>query len=578
MRCSPLVLLAVLLAPSTVLAQVCGDGAVDPPETCDDLNLVAGDGCAANCEVEPGWECAAATFALDFDEVLHEDPSSSVHVQPEWSLSPDLLTVTQGRNAHPAVYVSTLPLSGVSVTFELRVEELGGDDDLIGWAIAYESAENVSATADWLLFDWKQGTQTWDGHHRSAGLAYSRVTGPVTSYDLWDHGGDVVEVSRAMTLGETGWNDQQTYLVRLDYSVNGFDIYVDGLLEFSERGVFPTGYFSFYNFSQRDIVYTLVSPTEGSVCAELDSDGDGVPDPTEFELGTDSTSPDSDGDGIDDLTELGDLSAPTDSDGDGMLDALEPDNTDTDGDGVVNPLDPDDDGDGVNTDAEIGDPLAPTDSDGDGTPDYLDGDDDGDGIDTADEDSDGDVDPGNDDVDGDGIANYLDLDSDGDGLSDSHEASGATDPFDADSDDDGLDDGVEVTDTGTDPMDADSDGDGLADGEEVHQIGTDPRLPDTDGDGMDDGDEVEAGSDPTDADSDGDGIPDGEDGLGDDDGDGIINVLDPIDDSTANRQDDGNWSINCSCSTSLRAGDGTARSAWAALLLVFLAARGRRRR
>lgn len=31
---------------------VCGDGVTDPPETCDDGNTLAGDGCAANCTVE----------------------------------------------------------------------------------------------------------------------------------------------------------------------------------------------------------------------------------------------------------------------------------------------------------------------------------------------------------------------------------------------------------------------------------------------------------------------------------------------------------------------------------------------
>jgi cysteine-rich repeat protein len=540
MRCLPTLLLTALLVPSTAFAAVCGDGVVEAPEACDDLNLLGGDGCDGSCQVEPGWECADATFALDFAEILHTDSTSSVHVDPEWSLSADLLTVTQSRNAHPAVYVSTLPLSGVSITFELTVDEAGGDDDLIGWAIGYDAGENVSPTADWLLFDWKQGTQTWDGHERTEGLAYSRVGGPVTSYDLWDHSNAVVEVSRAQTLGATGWSDQQTYEVQLDYSVNGFDVYVDGVLEFTERAVFPTGYFSFYNFSQSDIIYTLVSPTEGSVCAELDSDGDGVSDPTELALGLDPNSPDSDGDGIDDLSEIGDLEAPADSDGDGVIDALEPDDVDTDGDGLADPLDADDDGDGVATAAELGDPLAPTDSDHDGVPDYLDPDDDGDGIATADEDTDGDGDPTGDDADGDGVPNYLDLDSDGDGLSDSDEAAGATDPFDADSDDDGLDDGTEV----------------------------------------------EVGSDPNNEDSDGDGVLDGDDGLGDDDEDGIPNVLDPTDDRVAepgdnfNNDDSGDaagWSAGCGCSATPGTGAGALPLLWAALLSALVAVGGRSR-
>ena len=35
----------------------CGNGAIDPPETCDDGNTVAGDGCSAACRIEPGANC-----------------------------------------------------------------------------------------------------------------------------------------------------------------------------------------------------------------------------------------------------------------------------------------------------------------------------------------------------------------------------------------------------------------------------------------------------------------------------------------------------------------------------------------
>ncbi len=36
---------------------VCGDGVVEPPETCDDGNSVPGDGCSGVCQVEPGYAC-----------------------------------------------------------------------------------------------------------------------------------------------------------------------------------------------------------------------------------------------------------------------------------------------------------------------------------------------------------------------------------------------------------------------------------------------------------------------------------------------------------------------------------------
>lgn len=36
---------------------VCGDGQLDPNESCDDGNIWWGDGCSEYCWVEPGWVC-----------------------------------------------------------------------------------------------------------------------------------------------------------------------------------------------------------------------------------------------------------------------------------------------------------------------------------------------------------------------------------------------------------------------------------------------------------------------------------------------------------------------------------------
>jgi hypothetical protein len=58
----------------------------------------------------------------------------------------------------------------------------------------------------------------------------------------------------------------------------------------------------------------------------LDSDGDGICDALELELGTDPQKPDTDGDGLSDAQELGLTSAddkPRDTDGDGKIDALQ---------------------------------------------------------------------------------------------------------------------------------------------------------------------------------------------------------------------------------------------------------------
>lgn len=40
---------------------VCGNGIIDPGETCDDGNDVSGDGCSSTCQVETGWTCTGGT-------------------------------------------------------------------------------------------------------------------------------------------------------------------------------------------------------------------------------------------------------------------------------------------------------------------------------------------------------------------------------------------------------------------------------------------------------------------------------------------------------------------------------------
>ena len=82
----------------------------------------------------------------------------------------------------------------------------------------------------------------------------------------------------------------------------------------------------------------MAGDEKASQGSDVDTDGDGIPDTKEAQLGLDPTKEDSDGDGISDAIEL----------------ARDP--QDTDGDGKIDAIDDDDDGDGVLTSAENPDP------------------------------------------------------------------------------------------------------------------------------------------------------------------------------------------------------------------------------
>jgi hypothetical protein len=316
----------------------------------------------------------------------------------------------------------------------------------------------------------------------------------------------------------------------------------------------------------------------GTDPTDKDSDNDGVPDGAEGCSVANCTNPlwnvDSDGDGLINALD-------PDSDDDGLYDGTElgldcnlPDTDktlghcipDADNSTKTDPLDADTDDGGVKdgsedfnlngkvdegeTDPTAGhgsDDGSNVDSDNDGLSDGLEetiGSDPND----ADSDNDGLLDGEErnpaDDTDGDGLPNVLDVDSDNDALFDGTEAGKDCSHPDTDTSLGHCKADANPS-TTTSPVDADSDNGGVKDGAEDANLNgaqdsgeTDPTaghgaddvtVKDTDGDGLSDELEETLGSNPNDKDSDDDGVPDGEEAnpSNDEDGDGIINILDP---------------------------------------------------
>jgi Tol biopolymer transport system component len=164
--------------------------------------------------------------------------------------------------------------------------------------------------------------------------------------------------------------------------------------------------------------------TQAAISGSGDTDGDGLSNDREAELGTDPLQADTDGDGLSDREEVetyqtNPLVADTDEDGLSDRDEIQTHQTD--------PRNPDTDGDGRTDGNEIA----------------------------------GGSDPRNPDSDGDGVRDGLEIDL-------------GTDPMNPDTDGDGLQDGQENADCPR-PRDPDSDDDGIVDGSDLNPC--DPSNP-----------------------------------------------------------------------------------------------------
>lgn len=188
--------------------------------------------------------------------------------------------------------------------------------------------------------------------------------------------------------------------------------------------------------------------TAAAEIGQIDTDGDGLTDQEELELGTDPNNPDTDSDKLLDGEEV-------------KTYQTDPKNPDSDGDGLL-------DGDEVKIYGT--DPKNP-DTDGDGL------------------------------MDGEEVQNYgtdpKNPDSDADALTDGDEVNiHQTDPKNPDTDGDTWKDGDEVR-IGTNPRNPDSDNDRLMDGKESPTLGCpNPLNPDSDGDAIIDGQDLDP-CDPT---------------------------------------------------------------------------------
>jgi len=197
-----------------------------------------------------------------------------------WVVAGDGSSVTQSNNGQPTFFYSDFDTFGSKFTGSMTSG--GGDDDYIGFALGFNPGDSANGAADYLLIDWKAGTQGFNfsapsntpGSTAYAGLAVSRVTGIPTADEFWGHvdftaaegggAGGVEELARGNTLGATGWVAGATNEFTFDFGPGNLDVYVNSILELSIAGSFNNGRFGFYNFSQAGVTYAGFEKEDGS--------------------------------------------------------------------------------------------------------------------------------------------------------------------------------------------------------------------------------------------------------------------------------------------------------------------------
>jgi cysteine-rich repeat protein/Cys-rich repeat protein len=263
---------ALVALPRLAEAQCVGgapDGVVQPSEACDDNNSAAGDGCSASCAIETDWGCTHVSMRTPTAATLGVD--GGFHGAPNWIVTPDELGARQTENSRPTVLLFGPPAIGNTYEFDVRVQN-NSDDDFIGFVLGFDPGEESSATADYLLIDWKRSTQQANGRSGPAGLALSRVSGIPGELDFWDHGGKLSEISRSLTLGSTGWSYNTTYRFRIAYTATSLRVHVNNVLQFDRTfvaGSMPqSGELAAYAFSQDKVRFEIISPL-ASTCTPI---------------------------------------------------------------------------------------------------------------------------------------------------------------------------------------------------------------------------------------------------------------------------------------------------------------------
>ncbi len=244
--------------------------------TAGDLTPLPGPGPAPTTPV--GNPVTSATN-IDFNTYTQEDfPATSGFSTPNWVISPDGSAAGEIGNSYPTILRGQELVHGtrirgtVNPTTNIDTGNGNFEDDIFGFFLGYNPGDANEAGADYLVIDWKGGTQDFNfsdpagtspefqnvtaGTTAERGLALSRVEGVVTADELWGHtnfatnpDGRVTELARGNTLSNADYGTSPKDFEIL-YEPNRIRVLVDSVLQIDETGDFPEGNFAIFESHQ----------------------------------------------------------------------------------------------------------------------------------------------------------------------------------------------------------------------------------------------------------------------------------------------------------------------------------------
>lgn len=182
-----------------------------------------------------------------------------------WVLEPGNTAVKQVINADPSFYLNNLNQTGYSIQGSWQVLETGGDDDYMGFVFGFQNSSNF------YLFDWKQGSQGYEGRTAAEGMTIKKFDGAgndglvdLSLAELWENESNFGDMTVLATnhSSTAGWADNVLYDFLLDFNLNPGEIHIvvkQGATVLWDETVsdstYTAGQFGFYNYSQQNVRY-----------------------------------------------------------------------------------------------------------------------------------------------------------------------------------------------------------------------------------------------------------------------------------------------------------------------------------